>query len=166
MSIFNLALIETNVTKSQQKSLRSIQTILSESPVKSHQVQLLEQNRAHSALLATIQELLPDNSKPHCLSAQLKYDNLVIHADSSGWASKLRFQLATLLPTLRRQAGYHLATKLTVRVQPQQTSKLSGQLTRSRMDKQTAQQIRELASAIRDETLRQRWLKLAENHKK
>jgi len=151
------------VTKSQQKSFRSIQTILSESPVKSYQVQLLKQNQAHSVLLSTVQELLPDNSKLHCLSAQLKHDNLIIHADSSGWAAKLRFQLTTLLPTLRRQAGYHLATKVTVRVQPQQTSNAPERSSKPRMDQQTAQQIRELASSIRDETLRQRWLNLANN---
>ena len=175
MFIFNLAQIKTNVTKSQQKSLRSIQSILSESPVKSHQVQLLKQNQAHSQLLSTVQELLPENSRAHCLSAQLKHDHLIIHADSSGWAAKLRFQLTALLPTLRRQAGYHLATKVSVRVQPQQTSNSSSHTTQSRMNQQTAQQIRELACVIRDENLRQRWLNLAnhadtttkiDNHKK
>ncbi len=163
------------MTKSQQKTLRSIQTILSESPVKSHQVQILKQNQAHSALLSTIQELLPENSQAHCLSAQLKYDNLIVHTDSSAWAAKLRFQLTALLPTLRRQDGYHLATKLTVRIQPQQVTKSKKQLAQGHMDQETAQQIRELASAIPDENLRQRWLKLAEcaddtaqtdNHKK
>jgi hypothetical protein len=151
------------VTKSQQKSLRSIQDILLESPVKTQHVQLLKQNQAHSVLLSTIQELLPDSNKPHCLSAQLKYDLLIVHTDSSAWASKLRFQLATMLPTLRRQDGYHLASKVVVRVQPQQTARSSNILNKSRMDKSTAKQIRELASAIRDENLRQRWLKLAEN---
>lgn len=151
------------MTKSQQKSFRSIQTILSESPIKSHQVQLLKRNQAHSNLLATVQELLPDSSKPHCLSAQLKYDELIVHTDSSAWASKLRFQLATLLPTLRRQAGYHAATKVTIRIQPPQASRAVNKRAVSNMDQQTAQQIRELAVAIRDETLRQTWLKLAEN---
>jgi len=150
------------VTKSQPKKFRSIQSILSESPVKSHQVQLLKQNQAHSALLATVKELLPDNSKSHCLSAQLKYDDLIIHADSSAWAAKLRFQLTAALPTIRRQAGYHLASKISVRIQPQQTSKPSNRHKKSHMDQQTAQQIRELACAIRDDKLRQRWLKLAE----
>ena len=150
------------MTKSQQKSFRSIQTILSDNP-KSHQVRLLAQNLVHSNLLTTIQELLPDSSKSHCLSAQLKYDVLIVHTDSSAWAAKLRFQLATLLPTLRRQAGYHAATKVTIRIQPPQASRKSHKHTVSNMDQQTAQQIRELASAIRDETLRQTWLKIAEN---
>lgn len=150
------------MTKSQQKSFRSIQTILSDNP-KNHQVQLLAQNQVHSNLLTTIQELLPDSSKSHCLSAQLKYDSLIVHTDSSAWAAKLRFQLATLLPTLRRQAGYHAATKVTIRIQPPQASRTSHKHTVSNMDQQTAQQIRELASAIRDETLRQTWLKLANN---
>ncbi len=154
------------MTKSNKKSLRSIQTILSASPVKSHQVQLLKQNRAHSALLSTIQALLPENSQSHCLSAQLKHDTLIIHADSSGWAAKLRFQLTTLLPTIRRQAGYHLVEKVTVRVQPQQQSNTSKISAQRYMDSATAQQIRELACAIRDDELRQQWLKLAENHKK
>ena len=154
------------MTKSRQKSLRSIQTILSESPVKAHQVQLLEQNQAHYALLSTIQEMLPENSQSHCLSAQLRHDNLIIHTDSSGWAAKLRFQLTSLLPTIRRQAGYHLATKVTVRVQPPQSSHSAKQSSQRAMDSATAQQIRQLACAIRDDELRQRWLKLAENHKK
>jgi len=151
------------VTKSQQKSFRSIQDILSESPVKSQQVQLLKQNQAHHALLSTIQELLPDSNKSHCLSAQLKYDQLVIHADSSAWAAKLRFQLTSLLPTLRRQAGYHLVSKVVVRVQPQHTTTLPKSLTKRHIDEATAQEIRELACVIRDEKLRLRWLKLAEN---
>jgi len=149
------------VTKSQQKSFRSIQTILSDNP-KSHQVQLLARNQAHSTLLTTIQELLPDSSKPHCLSAQLKYELLIVHTDSSAWAAKLRFQLATLLPTLRRQAGYHAVTKVSIRIQPPQASRTKKHAVKN-MDQRTAQQIRELASAIRDETLRQTWLKLANN---
>jgi len=152
------------VTKSQQKSLRPIQTILSEGITKNHQARLFQQNQRHAALLETIQELLPDSSKAHCLSAQLKYDNLIVHVDSSAWASKLRFQLTTLLPTLRRQQGYHAATKVTMRIQPQQSSHATHKKrTSNAMDPQTAQQIRELASAIRDEELRQTWLKLAEN---
>ena len=151
------------MTKSQQKSFRSIQTILSEGPVKSHQVRLLQQNQAHSKLLDTIHALLPDNSKSHCLGAQLKYDDLIVHTDSSAWATKLRFQLTALLPTLRRQPGYHGATKVTVRIQPPQTSSISAQLAATKMDQQTAQQIRELACTIRDESLRQTWLKLADN---
>jgi len=158
-----LSQIENYVTKSQQKKLRSIQTILSDSPVKSHQMALLKLNQAHSNLLSTVRELLPESSQLHCLSAQLKHDNLVIHTDSSGWAAKLRFQLTTLLPTLRRQAGYHLATTLSVRVQPPQSSRSAKKLAQSRMDQQTAQQIRELACSIRDENLRQRWLNLANN---
>ncbi|MCK4743103.1 MAG: DUF721 domain-containing protein [Sulfuriflexus sp.] len=149
------------MTKSQQKSFRSIQTILSNNP-KSHQAYLLTQNQSHSSLLATIQELLPDSSQAHCLSAQLKYDDLIVHTDSSAWAAKLRFQLATLLPTLRRQAGYHAATKVTIRIQPPQASGTKKHTVKN-MDQQTAQQIRELAVAIRDETLRQTWLKLANN---
>lgn len=149
--------------KSRQKPLRSIQDILSKSPVKNHYVQLLKQNQAHSNLLTTIRELLPDSSQSHCLNVQLKYDELIVHVDSSGWATKLRFQLAALLPALRRQPGYHAATKITIRIQPPQTPRLSARLASSTMDPQTAQQIRELASAIRDETLRQTWLKLANN---
>lgn len=126
-------------------------------------MRLLAQNLVHSNLLTTIQELLPDSSQSHCLSAQLKHDSLIVHTDSSAWAAKLRFQLATLLPTLRRQAGYHAATKVTIRIQPPQASRASLKHTVSNMDQQTAQQIRELASSIRDETLRQTWLKLAEN---
>ena len=151
------------MTKSQQKSFRSIQTILSDSPIKNHHVRLLEQNQIQSRLLATVQELLPETTKPHCLNAQLRHDVLVIHTDSSAWAAKLRFQLAALLPTLRRQAGYHAATNVVVRVQLPLTSHFKKHSAASVMDQQTAQQIRELASAIRDEALRQTWLKLADN---
>jgi len=151
------------VTKSQQKSFRSIQTILSDSPIKNHHVRLLEQNQIQSRLLAIVQELLPETTKPHCLNAQLKHDVLIIHTDSSAWAAKLRFQLAALLPALRRQAGYHAATNVVVRVQLPLSPHFKKQSTASKMDQHTAQQIRELASSIRDETLRQTWLKLADN---
>ena len=150
------------MTKSQQKSLRPIQTILSEGLTKNHQARLFQQNQRHAALLETIQELLPETSKPHCLNAQVKHDELIVHVDSSGWAAKLRFQLASLLPTLRRQPGYHATQKVTVRIQPASSSRSSKPVA-SNMDHQTAEQIRQLASAIRDETLRQTWLKLADN---
>ena len=152
----------TNVTKSQQKKLRSVSSILATS-ARTQQSRMLEKMQAQSVLLQTVQALLPTQSQTHCLSAQLQQDTLVVHVDSSAWAAKLRFQLAACLPALRRQPGYHLANKVSVRVQPQHASTQPDSGSRKTMPPQLAQYIRELGSAIRDEKLRERWIKLANN---
>jgi len=140
-------------------SLRSVQAILASG----HQSELLEHNKAHYRLLETVRELLPDNFKQHCVSAQVLDNTLLVHADTSTWATKLRFQLPAILPALQRQPGLHVIDKYDIRILPGQIEPQSPQQPVRHIDEQTAQQIRQLACVISDENLRKRWLKIAEN---
>jgi len=147
------------MAKKQTGSLRSVKTILATG----RQAALLGQNRTHHRLLETVRELLPDNFRSHCISAQQMENTLLVHADTSTWATKLRFQIPGILPALQRQPDLHTLDRCDIRILPKQ---LLGQTTQSltrHIDDITAQQIRELACVISDENLRKRWLKIAEN---
>ena len=147
------------MAKKQPTSLRPVHAILANG----RQAELLGQNKAHSRILETVRELLPDNFNVHCVSAQMLDNSLIVHVDTSTWATKLRFQLPAILPALQRQPGLHSISKCDVRIQPGQPANSSPGSHSRQIDEQTAQQIRELACVISDENLRKRWLKIAEN---
>jgi len=143
----------------QAGSLRSVKTILATG----RQAELFGQNRAHQRLLETVRELLPDNFRSHCISAQQAGNTLLVHTDTSTWATKLRFQLPGILPALQRQPDLHALNRCDIRILPRQLLEQSSPTHTRQIDKHIAQQIRELACVISDENLRKRWLKIAEN---
>ncbi len=49
-----------------------------------------------------VQSMLPDNEAPHCVGASVKGNVVVLMADSSAWASRLRFRKKTLLSNLQQ----------------------------------------------------------------
>lgn len=52
-------------------------------------------------LLHDVRRLLPDNIAPHCVAAQLKRGQLILHCDAAAWSTRLRFLAPQLLGALR-----------------------------------------------------------------
>lgn len=148
--------------KSKAKSVRSVRDILASGP----HAQLLAQNGLNNELLGLVRKHLSGPSSLHCVNAQLQHETLIVHVDSPAWATKLRFQLGSLLPTLRKAPSLDGLQQILVRVLPSAKNKPTGDTPSSaRLSEESAELIRNLASAITDDTLRASWLRLAKNTK-
>ena len=108
--------------------------------------------RAQEKLLVLTRSLLPAPLDQHCLSAQQRGNTLILHTDSSAWASRLRYFSRNLRAKLRDKGM--LVRKLEVRVfinnQPKQLS------TRHvhHLSPDNAKLIEATADAIKDSKLR------------
>jgi hypothetical protein len=148
--------------KSKAKSVRSVRDILASGP----HAQLLAQNGLNNELLGLVRKHLSGPSSLHCVNAQLQHETLIVHVDSPAWATKLRFQLGSLLPRLRKAPSLDGLQQILVRVLPSAENKSPGNVPASaRLSEESAEMIRNLASAITDDTLRASWLRLAKNTK-
>jgi hypothetical protein len=148
--------------KPKAKSMRSVRDILASGP----HAQLLAQNGLNNELLELVRKQLSGSASLHCVNAQLQRDTLIVHVDSPAWATKLRFQLGGLLPSLRKAPSLDGLQQIQVRIQPGAENKPLGNAPSStRLSEESAGLIRSLASAISDETLRASWLRLAKNTK-
>lgn len=75
---------------------------------------LLEQSIEQSLLLKRLRTLIPPPMDTHCTAAVLKESGLVLYADSSTWASRLRFTSRDLVRRLNAE-GMEIK-RITVRV--------------------------------------------------
>ena len=150
--------------KTKTKSVRSVRDILASGP----HAQLLAKNGLNNELLELVRKQLSGPSRLHCVNAQLRHDMIIVHVDSPVWASKLRFQLGSLLANLRKTASLSGLQQIQVRVLPSAENKLLSKPSApkpSLLSEESAEMIRDLANAISDDTLRASWLKLSNNIK-
>lgn len=76
---------------------------------------------AHAERLQRATKMLHNNLGPpldqHCQVANIKEDKLVLHADSSAWAARLRFHVSTMLNTLGQYPEFSHIRAIRVKVQ-------------------------------------------------
>jgi hypothetical protein len=87
---------------------------------------LLQSNNALGGLLAHTERLqraqrllhthLPASLAQHCQVANIKEDMIVVHADSSAWAAKLRFHVAGMLAQLIQQQEFSSLRAVRIKV--------------------------------------------------
>ena len=149
--------------KPKVKSVRSVRDILAAGP----HAQLLAKNGLNNELLGLVRKQLSGPSSLHCVNAQLQHDTLIVHVDSPAWATKLRFQLGGLLTNLRKVPSLDGLLQIQIRVLPGAEKKLLSRNAppSARLSEESAELIRNLASAISDDALRASWLRLAKNTK-
>ena len=148
--------------KPKIKPMRSVRDILASGP----HAQLLSENGLNNELLTLVRKHLSGPGSLHCVNARLQDDTLLVHVDSPAWATRLRFQLGSLLPGLRKVPSLNGLQQIQIRILPGAENKLPGKsATSPRVSEESAEMIRKLASAIADDTLRASWLRLAKNTK-
>jgi hypothetical protein len=86
-------------------SPKSVRHLLKDKPT----LKILElEISAQKALLAELRRLLPGELADHCVAAQQRGPQLVLHVDSPVWATRLRFLAPGLLELLRPEnPGLH-----------------------------------------------------------
>ncbi len=75
---------------------------------------LIDRSRQQEALLMQVRDLLPAPLNRHCRAAILRDQLLVLYADSSAWASRLRYFTRNLCNHLQQQGV--IVHKVSVRV--------------------------------------------------
>jgi hypothetical protein len=75
---------------------------------------LITQSREQEALLKQVRTLLPDPLNQHCRAAVLHDQFLILYADSSAWASRLRYFCRNLSRHLQQQGV--IVQKISIRV--------------------------------------------------
>lgn len=85
--------------------------------LKSAAVPLIERARKLSRLEQAVLRLLPENLAVHCKVLNLKNETLILSADSSAWAARLRFAEPALIKQLECQFP-GLVRSTQVRIQP------------------------------------------------
>jgi predicted nucleic acid-binding Zn ribbon protein len=112
----------------------------------------------------SVEEPLGSHSHP----VRFSEGKLIVHADSSAWASRLRQRQQELLSSLRLHAELQELKKIQIRVQPlsRDPAPASAQKTGargSRLKPQLARLVREVADGLTDPGLRGALRRLGEN---
>lgn len=79
---------------------------------------LIEHGRVLQQLETLVQEHLPSQLTGHCRVANLAGSTLVLHVDSSIWATMLRYQCPRLLADLRARPGLERLRDIRVKIVP------------------------------------------------
>ncbi len=76
----------------------------------------------HSQMLERVDKLFQDSLPipfyPHCHVANLREQTLIVHTDSSLWATRLRLIIPELLPLWRKNQSMPTINKVIVQVRP------------------------------------------------
>ncbi len=107
---------------------------------------------------------LDAESKRHCRVGNLRDGLLILYADSTAWATRLRYQAPALLAQLQQQKGLEGLQKIELRVLPEQTQESTNQ--KASLSNEAASCITACANGIEDEKLSNALRRLANHHQK
>ena len=147
-------------------TLKNIVQLLKGSPdalqaVLSHTQRLEVLNR-------TLRGCIPAPLNQHCQVANLRDNILILHADSSAWALKLRYSSRVLLQQLR-QRGVPELSAIEVKVRPDNAAPTAirrpEKIRHAHMSDKTAQLLDSIASDISDDRLKIALQRLARHGK-
>lgn len=77
---------------------------------------LLRQADDQEAWTSALRAVLPDDLAPHCWVTEVRRDTLIVVTDHPAWATKARFSLPSVLPSLRNLAAFTNVRQSIVRV--------------------------------------------------
>ena len=107
----------------------------------------------------------------HCSVANYSTETLIVNADTSAWASKLRNRIPDILAFARHECGLSKLITVRIRVSPNhnntsQSDYPSKTSTRkASLSKKSAEFIENVATSIQDPALRESILKISKNAK-
>lgn len=120
---------------------------------------------AHARRLEQIQRLLlrllETPLAQHCRIADLRQGRLLLHADASAWATKMRFQAPSLLERLRRALPGEPILSIQVQVRLPDAPARTGRRAATPMSAANAEALRDMAAGIVDPGLKAALMRLA-----
>ncbi len=107
----------------------------------------------------------------HCSIANYSAEILIVNADTSAWASKLRNRIPDILDYARHECGLTKLITVRIKVSPnynnitQSALPSSGSTRKASLSKKSAEFIKNVAASIQDPALRESILKISKNAK-
>lgn len=123
------------------------------------------------ALNEKLHNYLAPSLSSHCTVGNYSADTLIINADTSAWASKLRNRIPDILDYARHECGLSNIISVRIRVSPNQNNTTYSSLPGTRparkasLSKKSAEFIESVATSIEDPALRESILKISKNTK-
>lgn len=127
--------------------------------------------RLHSQVheLKRLQQLfetvLDTDLRTHLRVMQLKGNCLIIEAENSAWASRLRFRAPELIKDLRCVPEFNAVTKIDCKTKQSPAPAQSVKYHQPVLSKQSAENIKNMAACIKDPDLKKALTNLATNRK-
>lgn len=128
--------------------------------------QLLVQAERLQKATRTLHAQLPPPLEQHCKVANIKGELVVLHADSSAWAAKLRFHVAGILQQLRKQPGLGALQAIRIKVSPLSEALPPAPAERLTLSEYAATVLKSAARATEYPNLRAVLFRLAERQRK
>lgn len=139
-------------------TVRTLSNLLSDA--NSQFGRLLERSRLHRSLQMRLESLLGAEIAAHYRVQNLREGTLILQADASSWAARLRFELPRLLERLRATPGLQQLRDIQIRVAvPDQPRPKSSR--RARLSEEAAAVLESAADATQDAQLRDALRRLA-----
>lgn len=127
-----------------------------------------EQTLRHGEYLRRLNTLLTrildGDSRLHCQIGNIRDGLLILFADSTAWAVRLRYQTPVLLRELKQQKGLESLQKIEIRVMPKEEKEHTEQ--KVSLSSEASSCINACADNISDEKLQNALKRLAAHHKK
>ncbi|NIQ10147.1 MAG: DUF721 domain-containing protein [Gammaproteobacteria bacterium] len=127
--------------------------------------QTIRRSNSLRRLSDRLQTLLDSELAEHCHLLNVRDGLIIIACDSTAWATRLRYQIPTLLEALRQLRGLDDIRDIQVRIQPSSHTTTKAK-SRATLSSQSAYCIRECANSITDSALQQALKRLAEHQNK
>jgi hypothetical protein len=106
-------------------------------------------------------EFLPSPLNQHCQVANIRDKQLILHADSSVWASMLHYRTPALLEFLNQQPGLEHISNIRTRTLPHNPESSDNNPSPARLTRTTASLIGNLADSMSNPALKKALLRLA-----
>ncbi len=123
------------------------------------------------ALNEKLHNYLAPNLSSHCSIANYSAETLIVNADTSAWASKLRNRNPDILAFARHECGLSKLITVRIRVSPKQNNTFQSDLSSNVSTRKASLSIKSaefnenVATSIQDPALRESILKISKNAK-
>ena len=121
------------------------------------------------ALNEKLHNYLDPTLSGHCSIANYSAETLIINADTSAWASKLRNRIPDILDYARHKCGLNKLITVRIKVSPNDNNKTQSALPvtglgrKAYLSKNSADFIASVATSIQDPVLRESILRISKN---
>lgn len=123
---------------------------------------LIERGTQLARIDKLLKKSLPAELRPHCQLANIKGNTLILLANSTVWASRIRYQGPQLLKTLQQNERFKHITELQLRIQPQTGITRGNRIPRqASMSSEAASYLQQFAESVDDADLRSALERLA-----
>lgn len=135
-------------------------------PVQGTFEEIIQRGRKLQQLTRRIQDLVDPVLAVHCQVVNLRAGSLIVACDSTIWATRLRYEVPSLLEDLRQYSGLNDLVDIQIRVQPVKQRAVQQPRRQIHLSNDAAHCVQQCANSISDPSLRSALERLAKRSRK